>query len=169
MQSRDAATPLWKEEELPDLHPICFLLCQTAQIQGIAIHFLTPPSSKHLSITNLNSSCSVWEWQAKINQLIYLNCLAHIAKPVLSHRKPFLQRGRMCCDPFTHLIQKEWCCSGFMANLTESPAAITPARQEHPMGNKAPVPCCGQGLCSLCCIHPLLQDKFQMCLYAFRL
>lgn len=88
MQNRDAATPLWKEEELPDLHPICFLLCQTTQLQGIA-HFLTPPSSKHLSITNLNSSRSVCEWQAKINQLIYLNSLAHIAKPILSHRKLF--------------------------------------------------------------------------------
>lgn len=32
-----------------------------------------------------------------------------------------------------------------MANLTESPAASTPANQEHPMGSEAPVPRCGQG------------------------
>lgn len=32
-----------------------------------------------------------------------------------------------------------------MANLTESPAASTPASQEHPMGREAPVPRCGQG------------------------
>lgn len=72
MQSRDAARPLWKEEELPDLHPICLLLCQTTQLQGIAIHFFTP-SSKHLSITDFNSSHSVCEWEAKINWCAYLS------------------------------------------------------------------------------------------------
>lgn len=74
----------------------------------------------------------------------------------------------MCCDPFTHLIQKECHCSGFMANLTESPADSTAATQEHPMDSKARAMLWSE-LYLLCSIHPLLQDKWQVCPYALRL
>lgn len=161
MQSRDAAGPLWEEEELPDLYPICLLLCQTTQLQGSAIHFLTPPSSKHLSITNLNCSHSVL-WMRSKNKpvLIYLNCLAHIScKTYTESQKAFFAQRQNVLWSLHTFNPERMTLLRVYSKHDRKPSCHHPGQPGTPYGQQSSSATLRPGVCPLCCIHPLLQDK----------
>lgn len=131
------------------LAPIWLLLCQTTQLQGIAIHFLTSLSSKHLSMTNLGWSHSVCEWQAKINQCAYLPKLpgSHIMQNLYWVTESIFCRGRTCCKSLHTFNPERMTLLRFYGKPDRKPCCQHPSQPGTPPGQQSSSATLWSGLC----------------------